>query len=283
MTYLGALPAFRLGHLSRAPGPDRGFATAPVFSEPDLWSAVHRTFAQTDVPAVIVIEPDVQPTRASEAVAVPGAFLGVGAPVRYPARSRVTHLSVPRGLLLVARNADLAAPPALMVPQTIGWLWGTETADGAFAMAHGLMQEALASDTPADDLARAASIGMDAENGAFWVLGALSALAGDGVAEGWNRQRHVLTEPNDTERQVMAEARRVRGMTGVPVAPLTAPASAAVKALLSDVALPADWSAFVMQARAGGGDLAAIGDAYARAADRLWPAAITAAPRPRDR
>ncbi|GAA0310361.1 hypothetical protein [Rhodovulum strictum] len=271
---LGDLPALRLAPAA-PPAPDAGFADAQPVSQATLTAAARATGSDH----VILIAPDIAPARAAETLMPDPALVAAGLCLGYPARSVVSGMAVPQGLRLipVARLEDGAPPPppALLVPQIAGTLAANDTPQRAF---HTGFELTAARPLPPPGAARdraalAASLGADALNGVWWVLGNLHSLLGrGGVRTCWAETAPLLSDPSAPVRRIRELARLVRLETGLPVQALDRHQSRALKAMLPPWAPPEMWSDFLRALADLGAAGPPIAARYTRAAAAIWPA-----------
>ena len=193
--------------------------------------------------------------------------------IRYPAKSVVTGLHLQRGLLLVPvqalNHSTQTLPPArLTAPHSIGVFEGNGTPELAFEMGFVTVsgQPRLSPDC-ANRVALSASLGNDALNGPWWVLGSLAGLLGnESLGEAWVRHEELLSNPRDIHRHILGEARRVRLSTGLPVQALSQEQSRSMKAMLPDWPAADVWEDFIAGCKILGPDGEVLADRYRSAA-----------------
>lgn len=285
MITLGELPALRLlppaAMTAVAPDPGAaGFAGARPVHAAAAPAAARAAAAEAGSDFVVVIDADIRATREAEALMPERALVEARLCLGFPSRSLVTGLAVARGLRLIPvdrlRDEDEALPaPALIVPRGIGHYAANDSPQRAFhagfACAAAQPLPPPGSDAARNRLALAASLGADALNGVWWVLGALSGLAGrDGPQAAWAEVAPLLADQAAPPRRVRELARLVRLETGLPVRALDRRQSRAIKAMLSDWAPPEMWRDFIEGLADLGADGSALADRYRQAAAQVW-------------
>lgn len=257
-----------------------GFAEAQQVHWRDVAKAARVLATAEGASTVLLIEPHVAPTMEAEAVAVDQALCDFGEVIRYPARSVVTGLHLPHGLLLAPikalEDAVAALPSArLTTPHGIGTFTGNQIPEIAFETGFLIASRRTASSPPAARrLALSASLGTDALNGPWWVLGSLAGLLRkDSLGEAWVRHEALLSRPRDIQRHISGEARRVRLETGLPVQELSQDQSRVMKAMLPDWTAEDIWQDYISGCRALGTDGGALADRYEYAVRYIWPGA----------
>ncbi|TCO72040.1 hypothetical protein [Rhodovulum euryhalinum] len=282
MILLGDVPALRIaapGQMAPLPRA-QGFADAPVVSAEDIAEAARAASAAAGSDLVAVIDADVLPAPAAEAVMPERAFVEARLCLAYPSRGVITGLMVPRGLRLIPverlRDGAPLPEPGLLVPQGVGDFTANDAPQRAFQAGFGLTA-GQPLPPPGATAARAraalgASLGADALNGVWWVLGALHALLGRGSVQAcWAEAAPLMSDQAAPARRIRELARLVRAETGLPVQALDRRQSRAIKAMLSPWAPPGMWQDFIRDAGDLGAQGAAVSDRYSRAAAMIWP------------
>lgn len=280
MSALGAFPAVRIEASGPDPSPPAATFAQAQPSGRDVMAALRTAGAGSPSGHVVLIEAHVTPAPGAEAHVPEPALLAAGVCVGFPTTSVVTGLVVPRGLRLIqTRRLEAEVPnPALTVPRAMGTLGGNTTPQLAFATAFDLAR-AMDRATPATaagrrQLALAASIGADALNGPWWMLGTLAALLGRHEARAaWSSVAPLLAEPSEVARKAREIARLVRLERGIPAMPLDRQQSRELKSMLTGTAPPAMWWGFVNGASDLGTGGTEMAGRWGRAARLLWPGA----------
>jgi hypothetical protein len=162
--------------------------------------------------------------------------------------------------------------PSVVVPKSLSVLHGNRTPEEAFETAFSLARapKVHLSSTP-ERTALAASLGMDALNGLWWILGTFSGLSpGLELGEAWDHHSSLLSAPDAIDHHLEAEARALRLQTGLPVRAINAEQSLVLKAGLPDWPGPEYWAAFDKFSKAHGGAFADLATSYRAAAAYLW-------------
>lgn len=273
MTLLGDFPVLRLGDGRDRP-PAEGFARERWGAPEDAMAEAHRMAGDAD--AVLVVAAHVLPGPKASAIRVEKPFLKPGKALGFPARAEVTGLFVTHGAVLIPaahlQGSGTLPEPALSFPYSIGQLSGNATPESAFGQGF-LTTSGIAPDTKAEQsrLALAASLGTEALNGGWWVLGALSGLQKEAnLTSDWSRHEDLLANPRDTARRIATLSRHVRLETGLPVRPLSHAQSRALKAMLPSWPASDMWERFVRDCVSLDPKLKDAARANQRAACRLW-------------
>lgn len=273
MTLLGDFPLLRLGD-GRGQPPVEGFAHERWSAPEDAMAEAHRMAG--DANAVLVVAKHVLPGQKAAAIRVEQPFLKPGKALGFAARAQVTGLFVTHGAMLIPatllQGSGRLPEPALSFPYSVGSLLGNTTPESAFGQGF-LTTSGINPDTNAERsrLALAASLGTEALNGGWWVLGALSGLQKDAnLTSDWSRHEDLLSNPKDTARRIAALSRHVRLETGLPVQPLSHAQSRALKAMLPSWPASDMWEGFVRDCTSLDPRLENAAHAYHRAASRLW-------------
>ena len=273
MTLLGNFPVLRLGN-GRGQPPAEGFAHERWSMPADAMAEAHRMAEGDD--AVLVVAAHVLPDQKAAAIRVEEPFLKPGKALGFAARSEVTGLFVTRAAVLIPTallpGSGTLPEPALTFPYSVGSLSGNDTPESAFRQGF-LTTKGINPDTNAERsrLALAASLGSEALNGGWWVLGALSGLQKDpNLTKDWSRHEDLLSNPKDTARRIAALSRHVRLETGLPVQPLSHAQSRALKAMLPSWPASDIWERFVRDCVLLDPELENTARAHHRAASRLW-------------
>jgi len=230
--------------------------------------------------AVLVLDRAVEPDPSADSIRIDDVFNLSETPIGFVARSYVTGLFITDGAVLVpAALPDVTVPkPTVTLPYSVGVYNGHSTPEEAFENGFRSVENQHA-ETALDQarLALAASLGLDALNGAWWILGALSSLARNRtIADAWAELEWLLEEPNETDRQIRIEARRTRQATGLPVRALTQSESRAMKAILPPWPSSTIWRRFQEESLELKPDAAAAASRICAAAAWLWPELVNA-------
>lgn len=220
--------------------------------------------------ACIIVAADVRPNPAFQKN-VPDPVLGnSGLCIGYMVRNAVTGLPVPDRIRFAPCNLfmqNLEASPDMTVPRILGSWRPNRSEEICFRAGH------AAFTTPVDyadtDRLFAATLGTDADNGDWWVLGALSAL--DGISDRdrlWTGYAGMSCEDRTGCMQHLVRGIRVR--TGLPMQLFTPDQSRAMKQMLSEFPTRQHWDRFVAACSALGPEGQRLATAYQRAADAIW-------------
>lgn len=252
MIRLGDLQAF-------CPAPLKGaFATAAPLDA--------RALKKAKGPA-LVISADVAPHPAADSFVLENDLANCGKAILLPTISEVSGTFIERGLTYIPKGHALDTTAELILPLAAGRFLGNATPEQAFRTAHTIWQNtAPPRDADARNrMALALSLGSDAPNGEWWVIGGLAGLL-DIPRE--PELTALLDDPTDilpSRRKLTAQ---VRQRAGLPVQVLDMQQSAIMKAMLTDLAPANYWHALETSCVAMGlGETAAR---YKTAAERIW-------------
>jgi len=264
MKLLRDYPVFQIHTADCAAEPEAGGFPDAVSIPETAPGQLAELAEKTGENAIVVIDPHVAVYPAIEVYEVDGVLSASNLCLMLPARSTVTGLVVPRGLRIVpvAQIDDQqgVGPPSLVIPRIAGSYSANATPRLAFRTAFDLGQEHWGT---TDQMALSASLGSDAQNGDWWVLGAIYGLLGDLSADqAWSE---CSADPSDLHRRIPELARILRINIGVEVQVLNADQSRAIKGLLPDMAPPDIWQRFVAGCADLGADGKALAERYARA------------------
>lgn len=247
---------------------------------PDVWAKVAKESGEENI---VVIDSHVTPSPALEAYCPEPILSASSLCLLFPARSVVTGLVVSRGVRLVPSNRfdgiETLFSPSLTLPHVAGSFAANYTPQRAFRTAYLLTADRP---VPTNPLARhrfalSASLGSEALNGPWWMLGALYALLDQNPVEvAWAKCAPLLADPSGLSRRSRELARKVRLATDLPVQAMDQRQSRAVKALIPNIA-PADyWQGFVEGCADLGADGKTLAVRYALAGAAVWPGEISA-------
>jgi len=275
MSFLGAYPVLRIWGEEKHENPV-GFVDAPTVAASDIMSeALHLAMVRRSS-AVLILSAYVRPEKTAEAIWIDPDLLEATQVLGFPSRSVVTGLYIKQGAVLVPtvhlKNVATLPAPSLIAPHSVGDFMGNETPTLAFENGYANTVEAAETDLAARNrLALAASMGTEALNGGWWVLGAMSRLLPSlSLEEAWKRHEELLVSPQDMSQHLETEARRVRLETGVPVSALSHAKSRALKAMLPNWPPSDMWDRFAHDCSALGPDTQTVAQRYLRAAGRVW-------------
>lgn len=273
MILLGDLPGLRIFGKGQSRS-DVKFAGAAECEGETVLDEIARLVDRTQAEAVVVVQAFVEPDVNAPALGVDPELLSIDQPLGLLSRSSVTGLFLGTGAMIVPKgciSGNGALPdPVITLPYSVGRFKGHAFPEQAFENGYRSVAKV---ETPGTEHLRAlaASLGTEALNGGWWVLGALSGLQPEmTLAQAWERHRRLLDTPNDTTREIEAEARRVRVATGLPVSALSHAESRALKAMLPNWPTQDHWQGFFMDCERFAPRLDGLVDRYRRAGGRIW-------------
>lgn len=217
-------------------------------------------------PALVIAE-GVVPDEAAKAFVLESDLAACGRAVLFPTVSVVTGGFVDRGLryLPEGQGGDSAGED-LVLPQPAGRFRNNETPQLAFETAHDIW--AVRTTQGMDGLGRMAvdlSLGADAENGEWWLAGALSAVLGLPMQAELDA---LFADPTELLPSLHSYAARVRQQSALPVCVLDRRQSATARSMLTDLAPVDYWTRFIAACTDMG--LEHTAHRYRRAAERIW-------------
>ena len=245
MLTLGMLPSVRIGTPKKL-SVTCALSDAPAFHPG--WGLRDLPFA--DEKALLAIEEDVAIHPEALHFEIDEPLLRSDTVIAYPARSRVSGSFSCPGIWLVTQAAAQAMPETtvgafraeITVPRCIGTFFGHATPEEAFASAFSLARSprVFSDHEPLDY-----SVGADALNGDWWLLGGFAGLLGqEGLAHSWTRHAPLMRQPDVLARTLQSEARHLRTVRGIPVRALPADASRIARCARSNWPGPKMWAAF---------------------------------------
>lgn len=279
---LGELPRI---HSSKIPKSDSDAATVWFDKSEDIHPETPLADLDfRDAPAILVIEPNVVPNKEAPAILPENILLNSEYIFGYPAKSVVSGSFHPQGAWVVPKAAieinsktavcDLASK--FLVPRSIGTIYGNNTPEEAFETAFNLARSPKVSfQNKPESSALAASVGMDARNGLWWILGTFSGMSkDDDLVTAWTYHSRLLSAPDDISHHLEAEARRIRVTQRVPVTAISSKQSLALRATLSEMPGAEYWKNFDQRCRTEQGALADLANIYQAAGQYLWDTSL---------
>ncbi|MEM9320085.1 MAG: hypothetical protein AAGA70_13930 [Pseudomonadota bacterium] len=273
------LPVYRCDPLPGNHDADQpvGFADAPM-AAPD---AKLGDLDLGDAPALIVLAAHVVASLDAEALLPEPVLIASGKISGYLAQSAVSGGFVQPGLWLVPRQAcdshgarvlgELTGAPVL--PVSIGIVYGNDRPKSAFELAFERARGALP--VAKSDVAEAAlfaSIGADAQNGIWWVLGTFAGLLDrEDCGTAW--QRVAALSDGALADHHAAAAREVRDLRGMPVQAFNAAKSRLIRHCLPAYPGRRYWEKFDKECASLGDDGEQLATRYRAASAYLWDAA----------
>lgn len=275
MTLLGDFPVIR----TRGAETERngGFGDAVWSAAGDVTAAARQLAMDTGAPAIVIVAAHVKPSMQAGVIRIAPELATIDAAIGFPSRSLVTGLFLTSGAVLVPakllQTAESVPTPTFVLPHSVGRFAGNETPELAFGNGYTTTFGRVAQTVEKRQrLGLAASLGTEALNGYWWILGALAGLLPQAlpVHEAWVRHENLLSAPNDLPRHLEGESRRVRLATDMPVWALSQSDSRTLKAMLPEWPPSDMWQDFVSACKDFSPDLDSVAERYTRAASHVW-------------
>jgi hypothetical protein len=247
--------------------------------ESDRANALRTYLSELRSDRVVMVEEDVAVDPRAVGKSLHPELLKSEKCIAYLGANAVTGLHVPRGPRCCRRDAAIACgglPPIdLVVPEVVSVWIPNATPEGTFRSGFEATVGQAEDEEAQTRLSLAASLGLDATNGTWWVLGACHGLLGDSVESAWAAEREFLMDSLGLDRRVHEVARLVRVRRGVPVWPLAPLQSKLAKQMVSTWPPARVWFEFADGCERLGSSAQKVGAAYRHAGQLIWGTAET--------